>query len=97
MADHGQIISARSTSLARFLTAIKTALDIGCLEYGETASAIYATLGPAAAGYAIAEKGLRYGRRGNAEDLVKVAAYAFLAWEQANGGLQNECAEPRRT
>jgi hypothetical protein len=68
-------------TIADFAVEIQNVLAMaGANEYGDTARPIYRALGPAAAGYAVAEKGLRYGRKGNPVDLVKAAAYAYLAW-----------------
>ena len=73
----------RSKKLAKFVAEITNILDSGHKEYGETAEAIYKAIGPEAPGYAVAEKGIRYAKKGKKIDLVKAATYAFLAWSVA--------------
>jgi hypothetical protein len=70
--------------LLDFAHKIQQVIDAGHKEYGETAVEIYKALGPPAAGYAIVEKGIRYGKQGNPLDLVKAATYAYLAWRACN-------------
>lgn len=73
----------RSEAIGVFAGQIARVLDTkGKEEYGNTAAAIYSVLGVGAPAYAIIEKGLRYGKKGNVEDLIKAAAYAFLEWER---------------
>lgn len=74
------VSTERRKALNDFMEEIRVILVNGHREYGETAEAIYAALGPTAAGYAVAEKGIRFARNGNKKDLVKAATYAFLGW-----------------
>ena len=84
MASTTVIRPTRSDLIIEFCKEIDQRLLAGHEEYGESASMIYEVLGKSAPAYAIMEKGLRYGRKGKPEDLVKAAAYAFLEWERVH-------------